>query len=164
MVKGVVWSVFISDLFPHQFREVDSGSGMGEEPLPPCALKPRASAVWRPVHSADQLTKPDVVPSEREAGQRGCLRCRPLWIPVPKFSFRLVAGTHLNFWIHFFSSILRKWLQKYWSGQIILFYFFILPHFPHLTKKEIPSPSPIPPASPFMQNWKWQYLIIAIMI
>lgn len=110
-----------------------------ERPLPPCALQPNqglccveACALCRPAYKA-------VVHSERDERQRGCFPYRPLWIPVPKLPFRLDAGMRLNFWVHsffFFFSILRKWLQKYWSGQIILFYFFkIFPHFPHLTKK-----------------------------
>lgn len=112
---------------------------------------------------ADTLAEPVAVHAKGRR-QRGCFRGS---VTVPNLAFRLAASTPLNwsvqlFFFLFFFPTLRKWLQKYWSGKVILFYFFVLfpPLFP-FNQKEIPSWKPSPP---FMQNWKWQYLIIAIMI
>lgn len=89
-----------------------------------------------------------------------CNCSQPGLQPCCKYPFELVGS--VCFFFLFFFPTLRKWLQKYWSGKVILFYFFVLfpPLFP-FNQKEIPSWNPSPP---FMQNWKWQYLIIAIMI
>lgn len=59
------WSKVLSGLFSsvtcsyaNSERWTPGSGGRRAKPLPPCTRKPHASAVWRPVHSADQLTKP----------------------------------------------------------------------------------------------------------
>lgn len=133
----------VSDLFPRQFREVDSGSGRKNSRfLPVLWNQINASAVWRPVHSADQLTKLWCT----RKGTRGSVAASPavsseyLFQSFPSDLMQVLVWT-LEF--TFFFPILRKWLQKYWSGQIILFYLFLIfPHFPHLTKNKSRSPPP----------------------
>ena len=86
----------------------------------------------------------------------------PLQCDCPKLGFHTCCQDSFElFGSVFFFPTLRKWLQIYWSGKVILFSFFILPTPFPFNQKEIPSWDPSPP---FMQNWKWQHLLIAITV
>lgn len=132
------------------------------ETLPLCALKPQ------PLLCGSRYTLQTRLQSQMWCTQKGTrgrvaasVRCRPLCRPpVPKFSFRLAAGTHLNFWVHFFFSYSKKVTSKILIRTDNFILPFIFSHFPHLTKKKSRSPSPVPSASPFMQTENGNALLL----
>lgn len=75
-------------------RWTPGSRGRRAKPLPLCALKPHAltvAAVYGPVHSADQLTKPvEVHVKGKELEWMLPLQFDPFRITVPNFAFRLL--------------------------------------------------------------------------
>lgn len=181
----VVWPVTTNHLFPWQVREVDSRfrrkkskatSSLCFDTTHPRgggyvwtrALCRPASKTGRGAHQGQRGRMDDsiTVPSIPSHCPKLCFQtCR-------EFSSELFGSVFvLGFlFFFFFFPTLRKWLQKNtdwdrWFHFTFLYFFCFL--FP-FNQKEIPSLNTTPALSlhlsPFMQNSKWQYLIIAIMV
>lgn len=137
--------------------------------------RPPGCAASGPAHAQSRFPSGSRC-ARREKRRSGCFRdgalhsVRSIQIAVPNLAFRptrvLIWTVWFSFLVFFFffffyfEKVTSKILIR--LDYFILLFLYFLFSFSHLTKKKT-HPTNQPP-SPFMQNWKWQYLIIAIMV